>query len=38
MSENVPLFKEGYVLKKNIMEAPHKKGQDPGLDNPLPVP
>ncbi len=26
LSENAPLFKEGFVLRKNIMEAPHKKG------------
>lgn len=26
MCENTTLFKEGYVLKKNIMEGPHKKG------------
>ena len=26
MSENAPLFKEGYVLKKNVMDGPHKKG------------
>ena len=23
---NAPLFKEGFVLRKNIMEGPHKKG------------
>ena len=26
MFENTTLFKEGYILKKNIMEGPHKKG------------
>jgi hypothetical protein len=26
LSENAPLFKEGYVLRKNIMDGPHKKG------------
>ena len=25
MRENAPLFKEGYVLKKNIMDGPHRK-------------
>ena len=23
---SAPVFKEGFVMKKNIMEAPHKKG------------
>ena len=23
---NAPLFKEGYVQRKNIMDGPHKKG------------
>lgn len=27
MSASATLFKEGYILKKNIMDAPHKKGQ-----------
>lgn len=26
LAENAPLFKEGFVLRKNIMEGPHKKG------------
>ena len=25
---SAPVFKEGFIMKKNIMEAPHKKGQD----------
>ena len=28
MPESAELFKEGYILKKNIMEAPHKKGDN----------
>ena len=27
LPENAPLFKEGFVLRKNVMEGPHKKGQ-----------
>ncbi len=30
MRESTPLFKEGYVLKKNVMEGPHKKGESIG--------
>ena len=26
MPGNAPLFKEGFVMRKNIMEGPHKKG------------
>ncbi len=26
LSDNAPLLKEGFVLRKNIMDAPHKKG------------
>lgn len=25
LPESAPLFKEGYIRKKNIMDAPHKK-------------
>ena len=24
---SAPVFKEGFIMKKNIMEAPHKKGE-----------
>lgn len=27
LSDNAPLLKEGFVLRKNIMEGPHKKGR-----------
>ncbi len=26
LSDNAPLLKEGFVLRKNIMDGPHKKG------------
>ena len=27
MPGSAPLYKEGFVLRKNIMEGPHKKGE-----------